>query len=140
MITDVKKYARLRMLDLGYVEHEDGLNFENVPSQLFGRAFHVLIGEASAATHHHDGLTIEVPFAIRLLLKGKANMKVAYDEATAKLDEILTDLMEAGNRLLAEGLKNVFFRTAGIDPVAASNDNALIVRVEFTAMVVMGTR
>lgn len=140
MITDVKKYARARMVALNYVEHEDALNVENIPSQAFGRAFHVQVGEAQAVSQAQDNVEIDVPFTVRLFLKGQKNMKTSFDAATAALDAILAAFCAAASRLTYSGVQNVLFNAGGVDPVAGSNDNALIVRAEFTARVVMSTR
>ncbi len=140
MIADVKLYARARMESLGYIEHEDAENFENVPAQALGRAFHIKLGEVSGGKNTLDSLDLEVPFVIRLFLKGQKNTLAAEETATAKLDEILDDMMAAAHRTQFNGVTNIAFKSAGVDPIDGSNDNALIVRAEFSAHVIMGTR
>jgi hypothetical protein len=139
MIIDAKNYAVARMLALGYVEHKDPLNTENIPQQLQGRAFHVMIQEPRGISNNQNSQDIEVDFAVRLWLKGKIDVNAARDEALTKLETIIAAFVAPMNRLNATGLKNVVFRSGGIDPIAGSNDNAFVVRTEWTARTVMST-
>lgn len=139
-LANVLTYARARMAALGYTEHKDALNTENVPAQAFGRAFHVQMQESRGILASQDVQILEVDFAVRVFLKGKADTIAAHNDATARLDALLADLLKIGNRLTATGLLDVSFRNSGIDPVAGSNDNALIVRAEFTARTAISTR
>jgi len=139
-IANVLTYARARMTALGYIEHKDALNTENVPAQAFGRTFHVLFGEPSGVTNSQDALTLDVPFAIRIFLKGKADTIAAMTDATERFDALLTEVLKIINRATATGLVNITYRTGGIDPVAGSNDNAMVLRAEFTARTYLSTR
>lgn len=139
-IANVLTYARARCTALGYVEHKDALNFENVPAQVFGRTFHVLFGEPTGISDSQDAQALDVPFAIRIFLKGKVDTIAAMTDATERFDALLTEVLKAINRAKATGLVNITYRTGGIGPVAGSNDNAMVVRAEFTARTYISTR
>ena len=139
-IAGVKTYARARMRSLGYTEWMDGFNFANIPSTLLNSRFHVALGDSIGISNNQDNQTIESEFTIRIFRQGTADPKTSIDTATTSADTVITDLLRASNRLTQTEIKNVRFNSMAIEPIDVSNDNGLIVRMSFTALVIISTR
>lgn len=141
MISSVKPYARARLDALGYREWIDGFNFENIPPTLFDEAYHIELGQGRGLQNNQDHQIIEMPFTVRLFLRGFLQPRDRIDEATVIADSIIASFIAPLNRLTqTPSLKNIRFDSVIIEPLAASNDNSLIVRLEFAALLITSTR
>lgn len=139
-LASVKTYARARMVALGYTEWSDGFNYHNIPAQRLGDVFHVEFGTASGSAQHHDCQEIEVPFTVRLFEPTGKDPKTLIDRAVAATDAVLAEMLAATNRLTQSGIKNVRFDTMTIEPLDDSNDNGVIAKISFSALVIVSTR
>lgn len=140
MISGVKAYARLRMAALGYREHYDGFNFKNIPATQMDRLFHVELGESIGISNNQDSQDIETEFTIRIFRAAGSNPKTLIDNAVVLADTVIADLLKASNRLTQTEIKTVRFNLMAIEPNDLTNDNAIIVRMSFTALVIISTR
>ncbi len=140
MISDVLKYARTRLAALGYVEHQDGFNYENVPRTNLDSRFHVVLGQVNGTKVNQDNQEIEANFMVRVFKSPGRNTPAIVDSSVVVADTIIMDFLKASNRLGQSGLKNIGFNTMTIEPLNDSNDNGVIISISFTALVVFSTR
>ena len=140
MITSVLSYARARLGVLGYTEHDDAFNFENAPKTKLDSLFHVELGDATGGVHNQSHIELEVPFTVRVWKAPKRKTNTTRDEAIAAADSVVADLLKASNRTLQSGgLKNVRFERVGFNPLDESNDNGIITKLDFVAVVWIST-
>lgn len=138
-IAAVKTYARARMDALGYTEHYDGFNNENIPSTSLDGAYHVELGQAVGISNNQNAQRLQVPFTVRAYFLGGADVKSRIDEAIAEGDDIIAAFIDPTNRLLTSGIHNVAVESFEVVPVNNSNDNSLVAIARFTALVIMDT-
>lgn len=136
----VKLYARTRMRALGYTEHTDGFNWKNIPSTKLDKAFHVELGEARGLSNNQDSQDIDAPFTIRAFQAPRLGAKNLIDTGVSMADTIIADLLMASNRLTQTEIKTVRLNTVAVEPLDESNDNGIVVKINFTALVIISTR
>jgi len=124
---------------LSYVEHYDGFNFENIPGTKFDTAYHIEMGVARGLSNNQNCQVTEVPYTVRAFFAGGADPKAVLETSIASGDAIVAEMIDPSNRLVQSGLKNVRFDSMSVEPVADSNDNSIVVKVDFTAMVITDT-
>lgn len=134
-LSNIRPYFRERLEGLGFVEHNDGFNFENIPQTVIHNTFHILlsdvVGGAINHTHQDTSSTVEV----MLFFSGFRDVGQALDGAIDAVERIVKDICKVENR--TKTLLNVVFNNAGFAPLNSQNDNSVAVRLEFRADVVL---
>jgi hypothetical protein len=135
----VKQYARARMVGLGFVEWPD-VSWRNIPQTRLNDVFHLEHSEARAVVQDHDSLHVEVPFSVRVFLSQGRDPKSLADEILETAYGVVADFVAAANRLTQSTMKNVQFESMTIEPLDDSNDNGIIAKISFTALVIISTQ
>jgi hypothetical protein len=134
-LTDVRTYFRTRMDSLNYEEWPDGFNFQNIPQTIINGAYHLETGEISSGPANQMVHRFLYPVLVRVFLRGYADPASAIDDAISQSETILADVLKASNRL-SDIIQDVVPNTVSIVPLDPSNDNDLILEMDFTANVV----
>lgn len=134
----VRGYFRTRMTGLGHSEWTDALNFENIPESIQDRAFHI---ETVAATGNDQTMTrLDANFDanVRLFVKSYRDTSAGMDRAISFADEAICDIINPEN---ANGVsvKDVEFIGMTISERSASNDNTIIVEMNYSARLFIDT-
>ena len=136
--SSVLPYVRSRLEALGYDEHPDAFNPDNVPSTDFDTTYHVELLPSIPQRRDHTSEQINVPFRIRIYYKLLRSTNEGRDEVVAIADTVYDEVIAAQNRL-GEAVKSVEFDFWNIEQLADSNDNAVKLVMEFTAIVTKST-
>lgn len=138
-LSEVRPYFKARCLALsGFKEHKDAFNWENIGSTAFNRAFHIMLGDAAPLrTSQPNALEISQPVTVRLFFNGYRDPHGAVDTVVETSETLIKDCLKLTNRLGGVGLKNITFGSMAIEPFHASNDNAIISTLNFTALVMI---
>lgn len=139
-LASVKPYFRTRLESLGYVEHKDAFNVENIAKTALAKAYHVEMRDAQGVRSNQDSLDIEVPLTVRVFIPPRKDAMAGVDLGIAAADTVIADTCSALNRLTQSGIKNVLFQALALEPLAQSNDNGVIVRLDFTVLVILSIR
>lgn len=140
-LNDVKPYARTMMANLGVrTEWTDGFNFENIPSTKLDKTFHVELIDAREISNNQDNLVVEQPFFLRVFRSATGNPKTAIDLCLKEAKQIVDEFLKPQNRLTQPAIKNVMLDSVLVEKLNASNDNGLIGKIAFTALVIRVTR
>lgn len=139
MIADVFTFARARMRVLGFTEWLGGFN-RDVPKTQLNTRFHLELGQPTNAGNDQDNFSIEVPFTVRTFVAPAKNTPPLIDQMIARGDTIIADFVKVLNRQTVAGIKNVQFNTMTVEPLDESNDNGVILQLNFSALVVVSTR
>ena len=135
-LTDVRPYFRARMDALGHKEWTDGFNTENIPSNILDRSYHLSNGSIASEASSHIGHEFLYPVTIKLFLKGYRDPKQGIDDAVGYGENILNEVLKSSNRL-GTTIKDVIPQGMEILPLNESNDNAIILQVDFIARVIL---
>jgi hypothetical protein len=138
---DVLTYCRARLATLGRVEHVDNFNFDNIPRPRLDKSFHLELGVAGGDGNNQDNQVSRVPVTIRLPYSPARAVKDIRDAAVVYADTVIASFISPANRLTqTNSIKNVLYNTSALEPLAESNDNGLIVNLNFTMLVITSTR
>lgn len=139
MIADVREYARSRLDVLGYDEWSDGFDFKDIPLTKLDESYHLELGSVRGVSNNQTSLVMECPFTVRLFISPSGDPKSLIDQGIDVADTVIADLMKSSNRTLYSGLQNIGFVGMTIEPLDQNNDNGVIIRIEFNAMVTIST-
>jgi len=133
-LTAVLPLFRSRLDALGYKEWDDVFNIENIPSTILNNSYHLEVSPVSGAGISHRVQNASMSVTLRVFLKGYRDIKTARDEAILSADGILCDIVASGTRL-GTSVKNIIFDGYSLLPLDDSNDNAIIIEMNFTTFV-----
>jgi len=140
-IASVRPYARARLNALGYKEHNDGFDAENIGKTELERAYILEVLDPTNTEVHNDNMHIDTPLVVKLFKAPTRKPKELIDTAIQdKIDAVIAAFMAAENRLTQTGFKNVTFNSASIEPLNDSNDNGVMIKLTFTMLVIVSTR
>jgi hypothetical protein len=139
MMDAALSYSRARMVALGRTEWEDP-DFSSIPKQRLSTSFHVTPGESRTLAVHNDNIDVECPVTVRVPYAPNRKPTNLADSAIAFGKSVVTTFLNPATRLTDSGIKNVRFGSMEIEPLSDSNDNGVIVKLEFIALVILSTR
>jgi hypothetical protein len=118
------------METLGYEEWRDGFNFENIPSTLLDKSFHIESGDVVPTTSNHQLHEFSSPIVIRVYLKGFLDPVEAIDNAYDTADDILAEILLPSNRL-GTNVKDIVPTNISVKPLNDQNDNSVLLELSF---------
>lgn len=130
----IRPYFRTHLDSLNYKEWKDAFNYDNIPSTIINRSYHIDTptgGRRGAYTNGSQPL--EHDCVIRVFFKGYRYPATAIDDAMSAYDTILATVLDADNRLGA-GIKNIYLNSCTIKPYAPSNDNLVLLEITFSCL------
>jgi len=133
-LTDVRTYFRGKLDALGYSEWSDGFNSENIPQSLLDKSYHLEIGTITSATSSHLTYTFSYPLTVKIFLKGYVDPSGAIDDAILQSESILASILDTASRVGLD-IKDVIPGTVDVLQFDASNDNDLILQMEFISII-----
>jgi len=134
-ITNVKGYFRTHCKALGYKEHDDAFNWENIGEAGANKVFHLEFGDTRGEKMQMPGaLESGTQLTVRLFFKPGRNVTSGVDSAILESESLIKRCLKAANRL-GTTLKNVTFDSMTIGRLDPSNDNQIISTINFTASV-----
>lgn len=140
MIADVLGYARTILDGLGFEEHEDAFNNENIARTRLDTAYHIEFAGATKSLESHDNIEIDVSFIVRIYRPYERDTLANRDAAIQTGDTVIQAMVNAEDRLTQSSIKNVVFDSLDIEELDETNDNASILTMEFTALTVKSTQ
>lgn len=132
-LAEVLPFIRGRMSDLGYTEHNQPFEPDEIGGNIVDNAFHVEAGSVSASEANQLAHSFIFPFTVRIYKVGYSDILSAYDAVFEDADKVLADLLEPSVRLGQSFIKNI--TPSSIQPTALSvtNDNVIVLNLTFTA-------
>lgn len=122
---------------LGFEEHEDGFNTDNIGEVDLDRVFHTRIRSILGAGINHTDQRTESDVELRVFFKGNRNASLAMDDAILEVERIVKECCNIKSRT-SDGILNVVFERASLDPRGEDNDNSVLVTFDFTVSVLIG--
>ncbi len=128
----------LATVDSELKEWEDAFNIENIPAGILDKSWHIDFGTFSYVGTAHTCLSFNCPVTLQVALKGYKEPKGAIDTALILADAIITECMKPVNRLNQPKIKNVLPGFVNTRAQANSNDNNVILEIQFNCNVMIG--
>lgn len=125
-------YMRTRLNALGYSEWRDAFNAENIPASIIDGAYHLQMGTVTGGPANQLRHQFDFPVVLRVFFKGYNDPTGAVDDVLLRGDTILESVLDKANRLTqAEDIKDVYCTSVQALALAGSNDNSIILQMEF---------
>ena len=134
----VRGYFRSRMNGLGHKEHTDAFNWQNIPEKIQNRAYHIETSTGFGNGQNQTVIDANQDVTVRLFILGYRDTGSRIDAAIAFADEAICDIV---NPINANGtlIKTAKFVSMNVLPRSESNDNTIIVEINFTARLMIRT-
>jgi hypothetical protein len=132
----VRAFFRSRMDGLGYREWTDGFNVENMPSTILDKMYHLEVGAIKSGPANQMHHIFDYPITVRVVFKGFRDPSSAIDLSLDAGQEILDDILSPAQRLQTDGLKDIRPVNISVSPLADSNDNTVVIELEFSALMI----
>lgn len=133
-LADVRTHFKTRCKELGYREHRDGLNEDNIGT--LERVFHVTLGETTTRTMDHQTIELSAPVSVLLVGRPARTADEVIDRTVADAELLIKTTLSPLNRSKL-GVKNISLVSLSIEPLDESNDNSIVAKLNFTALVVL---
>lgn len=137
-LSNVYPYFRSRMKGLGYKEHDEGFDRDNIPSTVLNKSFHILSSSGSGGTINQNHQEVGVDINLRYCIRGYRKPTDAKETALKEMQTILEDICNITNR--TSTLFNVVFNDFSMEQLSESNDNVVVTDLGFTAFVILAMR
>ena len=131
-LVDVRPYMRSIMDGLDYSEWKDGFNSENIPSTIIDGSYHLATGTITGSTANQQIRTFDYTLVTRVFFKGFRDPAGAIDDALGAADTILASALADASRLSQANIKDIIPNTIQVLPLEASNDNSVILEMDFS--------
>lgn len=134
----IKPYFRAQLAAVGYTsEHLEAVNLGNVPSVTLDRTFHILVTGSQGVSASLSDQTIQASVVVSVFYAGWQSEIVAVDTATSEAEAILKSCVKISDRVSGVGtLRNVSFINHSVQPIDGTNDNIMVLTLEFNALCV----
>jgi hypothetical protein len=121
----VRPYITERLSGLGYSEHVDPFNDENIPSTLLDNGFHQIMLDISGAERSQVAQGLDVPVQVKVFFKGFRSPDEALTQSIINAEEIISDVTMFGNYAnYSPPITSVLLDSLSFEPYSLeSNDN-----------------
>ena len=135
-LSNIKSYFRTKLNTLGYKEHDDGFNSENIASSNLNSAYFIELGDISLESHSMSDLSLLATVNVKVFFKGYRTPKDTIDNVIVKGEAILKSFLNHSDRL-SGNLKDVVLDNMFIEKLSDSNDNSMMLNIDLTTKVIM---
>lgn len=134
----IKPYFRARMAAVGYTnEHREAVNLQNVPATAIDRSFHILVQGSSGVSANLSDQVVNASVVVSVFFAGWLDELAAIDDATSEAETILKSCVKISERVTGvDDLRNISFVSHSVAAVDESNDNIMVLTLEFNALCV----
>jgi hypothetical protein len=137
--SQVRSYFKTRIaaLDAEFEEHEDAFNQDNIGAYNFNKAYHVFYSPVSSGPLNHSSTDDSVTALVSLFFSGDRTPQAALDTAMDFANTYRLACVKPENAMVGTNIKNVVLNNIVAEPLE-SNDNAIVIRFDFTVRMVFG--
>lgn len=135
--TALKPYFQLHLNALGLREWKDAFNWENNPSTILNKSYHLEFPRGYRdGSYDMSTSDIRLEVVVRVFLKGYRNPADAVQEALSYWDRITARVLKSEFRN-GEVIKNVYYDSHQINPLSNSNDNVAVLEITFSCLIMI---
>ncbi len=130
--TAVRTLLRERMETLGFEEHDQPFQPNQIGETIVDGSFHLETGSISGSAASQRVHSFDFPTILRVYKRGYVDLLTAYDDIHGVLDTVLTDLLDPAVRIGTD-VKDLVPDSIDIVPISESNDNVIYLEIVLTA-------
>lgn len=138
-VTAARAYFRARGAAINLKEWKDGFNFENIPTSIINKSFHITQGVATGVKLNQNDQEMIFPVTVEIFTKGYKDVASAIDSSIELSEDLIIECLTPTTRLTqSTGIKNIIFESVSYEPLSNSNDNSVIAKVTFRVLTILG--
>lgn len=121
----IRPYITERIIGLGYTEHVDPFNDENIPSSLLDNGFHQMMLDINGTDRTQVSQGLDVAVQVKCFFKGFRNPEEALTQSIINAESIISDVTLFGNYSgYSPPITSVLLDSLTFEPYSLeSNDN-----------------
>lgn len=131
-LASVRTLFRERLEGLGFEEHNQPFQPDQVGETIVDGSFHMQTGTISSSFANQAVHSFDFPITVTIYKRGFIDLLTAYDEIHETADTVLADLLDQTVRI-GDPVKDIVPNTVDILPIDESNDNIMKLELVFTA-------
>jgi hypothetical protein len=128
-------YVRAQLQTLGYVEHFDEFDDQNIAATILDKTFMLTPGRLSSGSSRGVDFEWTYPLTIELFFRGYAQPSNAIDGAFLEVEKILDLVFEIEKRNSVIGLRDVYPTGLSFEPFSGDNDSIIKCKIDLTAKI-----
>lgn len=128
-------YIKEKMALLGYVEHDDEFDLENIPSTKIDKTYSLQVESISASPASHIDFEWSMPMYLFVFLNGYSKPSEAMIDALDKASTITDEIFEVTDRYYASGIRS--FKPLSLDfkKYAEDADHIIMIKIGIEATI-----
>lgn len=138
---DLRPYfqARFANVDSDLKEWCDAFNIENIPSTIIDKSYHIREGAFTYVGTAQTCMSFSCPVNLTVCFKGYGDPKEAIDTALKMANDIVKECTKPVHRLNQRFIKNVLPEVISAREYSQSNDNIVVLEIQFNCLVALDT-
>lgn len=138
-MVNVRSYLRSMAQGLSLKEWKDGFNSENIPESILDKVFFIDMGDIAAGDKRDQyDQEITMPCTVKIFKKGYKTPADAIDDSVLLIENLIKAVCNPDDACTqANGIVNVTFANSRLEPIATSNDNAVMSSVTFNFKIIL---
>lgn len=137
VLTRVIPYLRNVLQDMGYVEHDDEFDSENIANTVINKTFLITPSGITASVASHTSFEWTFSIVVNLFFEGYRKPSDAIDGALENVELFLDQVLDINKRYAIEGVQTLRPTNVDFEPVEESNDSIIKASIGLTATVQM---
>jgi hypothetical protein len=130
-------YLRGHLDALGYTEHTDEFDQDNVAKTVIDKTYMLTPGGLTSSRSSHTSYEWTFPVTLTLWFSGYRNPSDAVDGALESIENVLDNVLDIGSRYSQAGIMDIYPSSIDFEPIASSNDCTIQASVGLTATIQM---
>ena len=133
-MTALRAYFKNRCEVLGYREHKEAFSTESLPLTIIDRSYMVEVGTFRVEQMSAGDIEMSCPATVKVFFKGFRDHAAGMDSAILESEKIIKECLRPSSRLTSQ-VKNVSLEGVSFEPMVDSNDNVILVNLNFSGIV-----
>lgn len=133
----VRSFFRTQLNSIRFKEWKDAFNVDNIPETILQNSYHIeTVRGARRNPYNAMDQEFEQDVTLRVFKKGFRNPSDAVDDCLSALDQITGLVLDTAVRVNCN-IKNIYLNNFEIRPLADTNDNAAVLEVTFSCLIII---
>lgn len=137
VLTRFIPYVRTVLEDMGYTEHDDEFDQDNIAGTVIHKTFMITPGSLSSSVSSHTSFEWTFPVKVSLFFEGYRKPSDAIDGAIEGVELFLDQVLDVEKRFSIEGIQTLRPTSIDFNPIDGSNDTIIQASIGLTATIQM---
>ena len=133
----IRPFFRERLEALGYEEHDQPFEPNEIGANIVDGSFHLEVGVVSSFAANQRDHEFSFPITIRVYRTEYSCLNEGYDAIFGEADTVLDGLLVPSVRLNSGLLRDIVPNSVQVRALDSTNDNVIVLELAFTARLLL---